>query len=140
MDSEELRWHQRLQNFERALKELEEAVDLASERDLSKLEKLGLIHAFENTHELSWKTLKDFFYDQGNNFIYGSKDATREAFKLGLIKDGHTWMDMIKSRNLSSHTYNLDTANLIANKIIKDYFELFENLILELNNAKNVKS
>ena len=37
---------------------------------------------FEYTDELAWKTLKDFLANRGNTSIFGSKDATREAFKL----------------------------------------------------------
>lgn len=53
--------------------------------------------------------------------MYGSKDATREAFKRGLIDDGEAWMDMIKSRNLTSHTYNESTATQIASAILETY-------------------
>ncbi|SEJ58831.1 Nucleotidyltransferase substrate binding protein like [Cyclobacterium xiamenense] len=35
------------------------------------------------------------------------------------------WMDMIKSRNSSSHTYNEAIAAEIAQKIITQYFEAF---------------
>ena len=54
------RWHQRFDNFRRALLQLQQAVELSEERPLSDLERQGLIQAFEFTHELSWKTLKDF--------------------------------------------------------------------------------
>ena len=47
-----------------------------------------------------------FFIYQGNPDIMGSRDATREALQNGLIEAGEIWMDMIKSRNLTSHTYN----------------------------------
>jgi hypothetical protein len=36
----------------------------------------------------------------------GSRSATREAFKMGLISNGQRWMDMIESRNNTGHTYN----------------------------------
>jgi len=129
----DIRWKQRFENFQKAYAEFKEAIELANSRELSKLEKQGLIQSFEYTHELAWNTLKDFFIEQGNTTITGSKDATKEAFKVGLITKGEDWMDMILSRNLSSHTYNLETANLITNKIIKTYFSLFTDLITELN-------
>ncbi len=68
-----------------------------------------------------WKTLKDFLQTRGNTDIYGSRDATREAFKNGLIQNGETWMEMIESRNLSSHTYNESVANDIIEKIASAY-------------------
>ena len=124
----DIRWQQRFQNFTRALAQLEEAVLLTKSRTLSKLEQQGLIQAFEFTHELAWNTLKDFFENQGNTALMGSRDATREAFKRGLIEDGEIWMDMIKSRNLSSHTYHEEIANQIAQQIIQKYFGAFEAL------------
>ena len=47
----------RFQNYEKALKHLEEAI---SKKDLSDLEKAGVIQIYEFTFELAWKTLKDF--------------------------------------------------------------------------------
>ncbi len=130
----DIRWKQRLSNFEKAFKSLEEAVLLYQERPLSKLEKQGMIQGFEFTHELAWKTLKDFFIEKGNNNIYGSKDATREAFESGLINNGSVWMKMIESRNLSSHTYNNEISEDIVENVVHNYFKLFEQLILTLKN------
>ena len=84
---------------------------LAKQRALSDLEQQGLIKAFEFAHELAWNTLNDFLESRGTAKIYGSKDATREALAKGLIEEGGVWMDMIKSRNETSHTYNKDTAD-----------------------------
>ncbi|MCB9062354.1 MAG: nucleotidyltransferase substrate binding protein [Halobacteriovoraceae bacterium] len=136
MNNNDVRWIQRLENLEKAFQEFQEAVDLAKSRQLTKLEKQGLIQAFEYTHELSWNVLKDFFIDQGNNTIAGSKDATREAFKVGIIKDGQIWMDMIKSRNLTSHSYNQETAETIVSNIMTKYYSQFKDLISELNSRK----
>jgi hypothetical protein len=45
-------WKRRLHNYRRALARLREAVHLNRQRRLSDLEQLGLIQAFEFTHEL----------------------------------------------------------------------------------------
>ena len=121
----DIRWKQRFSNFRKAFKQLEAAVALAKICDLSTLEKQGLVQSFEYTHELAWQVLKDFFPYQGNPQIHGSRDATREAFKNSLLDDGEIWMDMIKSRNKSSHTYNKDIAAEIAQKTTEQYFEAF---------------
>lgn len=123
----DVRWQQRLEHFEKALQELQEAVALAKERQLTKLERQGLIKAFEFTHELAWNVMKDFFSDKGNTAIMGSRDATREAFQKGLLQDGAAWMQMIKSRNQTAHTYNEETALHIAEQIIHSYVHLFED-------------
>jgi len=125
MTIKDIRWEQRFSNFEKALKQIIKASELASQRTLSELEQQGLIQAFEYTHELIWKTLKDFLEYKGNKDIYGSRDATRKAFKLGLISNGDVWMDMIKNRNQTSHTYNEETAKKIAGSILSDYIDEF---------------
>jgi nucleotidyltransferase substrate binding protein (TIGR01987 family) len=122
---QDIRWMQRFQNYKKALKRLTHAVKLNNERKLSELEEQGLIQAFEFTHELAWKTMKDFLEDKGINDLIGSKDATRFAFQSDLISDGEGWMDMIKSRNQTSHTYNEETADQIAEDILTRYFTLF---------------
>lgn len=134
---EDVRWHQRLSNFTKALNELKDAVDLANARALSKLEKQGLIQSFEYNFELAWNCIKDFYYSQGESEIQGSRDAFRLAFKRGLITNGECWMDMIKSRVLTSHTYNQATADKIAELIIQAYFPALLQLNIKLSELKN---
>ena len=133
---QDIRWLQRYANFKKALLQLQEAVELSEQRELSKLEKQGVIQAFEFTHELAWNLLKDYLQDQGNQNIKGSKDATREAFKVELIADGEGWMAMIQSRNLSSHTYDVHTAELLVKAIVERYFPLFIDLQAEMKAEK----
>lgn len=121
----DIRWHQRLQSFHKAFDRLSQGTWLASERELSPLEKQGLIQAFEFTHELAWNVLKDYLETQGVQGVVGSRGATREAFKNGLIADGEVWMDMIKSRNQTTHTYNEETANAITEAILTRYCAAF---------------
>lgn len=109
---------------------------MSKSRQLNDLEKQGIIQAFEFTHELAWNVLKDYFEYQGNMAITGSRDASREAFQKGLIKNGTAWMEMIKSRNLTSHTYNKTIAEDIVKKIITLYFEEFKNFEVKMNSLK----
>ena len=74
MTTPDIRWTQRLVNFRRALATLQRAIGLAQSRPLSELEELGLIQAFEFTHELSWLLLKEFLVDQGVAGISGSRE------------------------------------------------------------------
>lgn len=132
MNDQDVRWQQRFANYKKALLQLQNAVELSEQRALSHLEKQGVIQAFEFTHELAWNVLKDYLQDQGNQNIKGSKDATREAFKVELIADGEQWMAMIQSRNVSSHTYDERTAEQLVSVIIKQYFPLFVALQTEM--------
>jgi nucleotidyltransferase substrate binding protein (TIGR01987 family) len=136
MSAQDIRWIQRFNHFTKALSQLREAVVLAKQRPLSKLEEQGLIQAFEFTHELAWNTLKDFLEERGVQNLYGSKDTTREAFKAGLIENGEAWMNMIQSRNLTSHTYEEATAAKIVSAIRATYFAEFEALCIKLEELK----
>ncbi len=132
--SNDIRWEQRFSNYCNAFTQLASAVQLAKQRSLSDLEKQGVIQAFEFTHELAWNVMKDYFYYQGNPNITGSRDAIREAFNKGLIAEGEGWMEMIKSRNQTSHTYNHKIADEIVEKIINLYFSLFEHFLSHMQN------
>jgi len=55
----DIRWQQRFSNYKKALQQLGDAVALSDKRELSDLEKQGLIQVFEFTHELAWTTLID---------------------------------------------------------------------------------
>lgn len=125
----DLRWVQRLSNLKKAFAQLEKAVALETYSDL---ERQGLIQCFEFTYELAWNTLKDFLEDQGYTGVTGARDAIQESFKVGLIANGTNWMRMHRSRNLTSHTYNENTALEIAQAIREVYFDLFGELISKL--------
>ena len=126
------RWIQRFDNYGRALQTLRNAAELATQRPLSELEQQGLIQGFELTHELAWNLLKDFLEAQGIAGLIGSRDAIRTAFKNGLLEDGETWMEMIKARNLSSHTYQQDLAQRIATDILTRFYPAFVALELKM--------
>lgn len=136
MSELDIRWQQRLANYSKALDQLGNAIAISQQRPLSELEKQGLIQAFEFTHELAWNVMKDYFAYQGNPAITGSRDAAREAFQKGLVEDGEGWMEMIKSRNQTSHTYQQKIADEIAGKIIRQYFQLFQVFLRTMNALK----
>ena len=136
MNPPDIRWIQRFDNFKRAFARLSEATELAEQRELSDLERQGLIQAFEFTHELAWNTLKDFLTARGSSAqLYGSRDATRAAFAAELIEDGEAWMKMIEHRNESSHTYNDEVAEKIMAAVRTLYvpaFEAFQRRFIQL--------
>jgi len=125
MEFKDIRWEQRFSNYQKVLFHLNKFIDKGK---LSELEKQGLIKSFEYTYELAWNTIKDFLEYQGITDIIGSRDTFREAFKVGIITDAETWIDMLKSRNRTSHTYNEEIANEICNSIVDKYFSLFVSL------------
>ncbi len=134
--TKDIRWIQRLDNFTSALNQLQAAAAISKERSYTDLEKQGIIQAFEFTHELAWNVMKDYFEYQGNSSITGSRDASREAFQKKLIINGETWMEMIKSRNLTSHTYNKKIANDIVDKTITQYLSEFNDFHRKMSALK----
>lgn len=142
MSNQDIRWEQRFSNYVKAFDKLDQAVHkvktdyeiqadgtIEDDEFLDDIIKEGIIQRFEYTHELSWKVIKDYATYQGNPNIAGSRDAVREAFAMQLIKDGKVWMEMIKSRNKTSHTYNEETADEIFNDIIHLYHAAFKEFL-----------
>ena len=136
----DIRWLQRFSNYVKAYNKFSDGIRYArehfvndeltiSEAVLEEIIKEGLIQRFEYTHELGWNVMKDYAEYQGNFEIKGSRDATQEAFKMKLISNGEVWMDMIKSRNRTAHTYNKETANEIYSTIIEDYSIAFQDFL-----------
>ncbi|MFO0130935.1 MAG: nucleotidyltransferase substrate binding protein [Pseudanabaena sp.] len=121
----DIRWKQRFYNYQKALIQLTKFIEKG---ELSELEEQGIIKAFEYTYELAWNVIKDYYEEQGEVSIQGSRDALRLAFQRGLITDGDNWMNMIKSRIASVHTYNLEVAQQINQDIHDIYFQLFIEL------------
>lgn len=139
-ESNDVRWEQRFSNYNKALKKLSDAIDYVkndlkakdidiedkdSHNILEEIIKEGLIQRFEYTYEMSWNVMKDYALFQGISDIAGSRDAIRYAFSSKLIDNGDLWMEMIKSRVKTTHTYNEETANEIFLKIINEYHSEF---------------
>lgn len=134
MNAQDIRWIQRFTHFAKALGQLTRFIEKG---ELNELEKQGLIQAFEYTYELAWNTLKDYLEAQGETDIHGSRDAFRLAFRRGLIEDGETWMDMLKSRTLTTHTYNEEIAEQIATAVTNRYFPEFVRLQATMESLKD---
>ena len=138
--NQDIRWLQRFQNYQKAFTQLTQAVDLSRQRALSKLEQQGLIHEFEYTHELAWNTLKDFLEARGAAAIFGSRDTTRAAFTAGLIDQGEVWMQMIQSRNQSTHAYNEEMMTQIVTAVIQTYMAEFTKLQSKFEQLRSAES
>jgi len=102
----DIRWQQRLTNFERALRLLREAMTNGPDA-LNQLEKEGVIQRFEYCFELAWKTVKDYMEANGVVFdVVMPRQVIKDAFAAKVLNDGATWIAMLDHRNLLSHTYN----------------------------------
>jgi nucleotidyltransferase substrate binding protein (TIGR01987 family) len=134
MESKDIRWQQRFNNFNKAFKQLEKFNQ--TER-LNEMEQQGLIKAFEFTFELSWKTLQDLLKDKGYVDVFGPRPVIEQSFQDGYIGDGEGWMRMLKSRNLTSHTYDEEIAMEIIQNIRNEYYYLLKELLVRLEHEKS---
>ncbi len=125
MDNLDIRWKLRFYNFSKALGHLEKALQLENP-DL--LQKAGIIQFFEICFELSWNLTKDYLENQGFNDVKSPRSAFKKAFEIGLIKDGHQWMELLQDRNLSAHTYDEQKATDLEQLIHHKYFPLLQEL------------
>lgn len=120
------RWEQKLSSYRKALSRLAEVVNVMKIRQLNDFESDGLIQRFEFTFELAWKLMKSYAEYQGTDKeLMGSRDAIRWAFENKLIKDSDVWMEMIKRRNDTSHTYDENTASDVVIRVKDAYFQAF---------------
>ena len=130
MADNDIRWKQRLENYTNALGHLAEAVDTRAIRELSRLEAMGLVQAFECTYELGWNLLKDYLTHQGITDLVGSRDTVRAAVSQSILseQEGTTWMAMLTDRNRTSHLYDEESIRAIEATITAAYFPVLRSL------------
>lgn len=120
----DIRWKQRFQQYSNAFTLLQSAMSI---QHPNVVERAGIIQFFEMAFELAWRLLKDYQLAEGFQ-INSPREAIKQAFQSGLIEQGHAWIQALEDRNLTTHTYNEATAQLVENKIRQDYFGLLERL------------
>lgn len=119
------RFDERKVDYHNAVLRLQEAII----KNPSNLEVDGLLHRFEFTFELAWKTVKDYLEYMGFTQKIGSpREVIQTAFKQGIIEDGKQWIDMMLSRNALSHLYDEEESRKIYNKVQMSYVSLLKEL------------
>ena len=139
MLQDDVRWEQRFSNFRKALVKLEAVVDHQPIDSLSDLEKEGLIQRFEYSYELAWKTLQDLLQFKGYINLAGPNPVIGQAFQDGIIENGEAWKRMKKSRDLSTHTYDQETADGIVHSIYEDFFKVLKDLEKRISQEQSGK-
>lgn len=128
----DIRWKQRFENFNKSYKLLSK---YAKKPITTELERAGIIQFFEMTFELAWKVLKDYLEAQ-EYLVKSPRETVKQAFQIGLIDNGHIWMDALSNRNLTTHTYDEELANKMTDEIINMYLpeldKMYEKLSKEL--------
>lgn len=121
----DLRWIQRFNNYKKAFAQLERIVKMS---ELNDIEQQGLIKAFEYTYELSWKVLQDLLKERGYTGAPGPRPVIEQSFQDGYISQGVKWLEMLKDRNLTTHTYDEETAKDVVKEIRVTFYPLFLEL------------
>lgn len=122
--TDDIRWQQRFQNYEKAFLLLERALTIASP---SEVERGGIIQFYEMAFELAWKLMKDYLEHLGYT-VNSPRDAIKQAFQIGILDDGQLWMDALSDRTLTTHTYDENKAIEVVAKIRTDYFPALQQL------------
>ena len=119
------RYDERKKDYHNAVLRLEEAIKVQP----TTLEIDGILHRFEFTFELAWKTLKDYLEYMGFIEKIGSpREVIQTAFKQGVIQNGEEWIDMMLSRNTLSHLYDEEESRKIYVKVQEQYVSLLKEL------------
>lgn len=127
-----IRWKQRFSNFEKIYKLLLQYVNKPIENDL---ERAGMIQFFEISFELAWKVMKDYLESQ-EIVVKSPRETIKQAYQIGLIDDGHIWMDALSDRNLTVHTYDEALARKMVDDIIGLYFPELRKFYNKMNDEK----
>ncbi|MBR2179188.1 MAG: HI0074 family nucleotidyltransferase substrate-binding subunit [Selenomonadaceae bacterium] len=122
MTAEEL--NLKLEDYCRACEKLQSALTKDISADDLYLD--GVIQRFEFCFELSWKLMKAYLSFEGIE-TNSPRSSIRESFKIGIITETEEWLDMLEKRNLSSHTYDEETAKEIYQHIAQKYILLLIN-------------
>jgi nucleotidyltransferase substrate binding protein (TIGR01987 family) len=120
--------NEQLRNFKESLLKLNEVMS----RDLSKDDIIldASIQRFEFTFENAWKTIKLILKSRGLE-VHSPKEAIQEAYRMGWIDDEEVFLELLESRNLTTHTYHLETAMDVYN-IVKKSLNALNSLAVTL--------
>lgn len=133
-NTDEIRWQQRLDNFGKALSQLDEACEQDS---YTNLERAGLVQTFEFSFELAWNVLKDLLFYEGYD-VKVPREVIRKSFEVDYLdeNDCETFLDALDKRNLLSHTYQEEVA-LQAEALIKEHYHpMLQRLHSTLENRR----
>ncbi|MBQ9228867.1 MAG: nucleotidyltransferase substrate binding protein [Eubacterium sp.] len=120
---------QKLDNYQKALARLHDAV-ADSQKDISNLTmRDGVIQRFEFTTELAWKATREYLIEQGEVDINSPKPVMQAAFRTRLIDDENGWLSILNDRNHTSHIYDDSEADAVFKRILEKHIQLFDALL-----------
>jgi len=117
-----------LENYENAILRLEAA--LRYDPEVLDIALDAVIQRFEFTFELAWKSIRLAAKAVGYE-CESPRGCLKLAYKMEWIEDEEKWLRLLEARNLTSHTYDQETA-MDVYEIVKENFEVFQSLLVEL--------
>ncbi len=123
--------------LEMALKESASPEAATLSPKLREVVRAGVIQHFEFTYELCWKMLKRYLeqYSPEKPDLLSVKDLFRMGHEQGLLRDAEAWFVYAERRNLTSHTYQTRTAELVF-KTAPDFLTDAQFLLRQLETRR----
>ncbi len=119
----------KIKNYLSAVQRLAEGVADYEQFPTSTTMRDGVIQRFEFTFELAWKSLKEYMADQGSTAqLQFPKQVLKEAYSAGIISDERVWVDMLSSRNITSHIYDDKQASAVMADIQSRFLPILMDL------------
>ena len=133
-NNDDVRWRQRLEHFERAVRPLAGAVDRTT---YSELERAGVIQLFEVAFEMAWKTLNDLLtYDGVPDVGTGARTTLRAAHAAGYVDEIDVWLGLLEARNRTTHAYDEATAQALLETVRQSAYTQLRDLCTRLQRVR----
>ena len=90
------------------------------------------IQRFEFTYDLARKTVKKYLYEKHGIICNSPKNCWRAAYQQGLIDYEEYWLTLTNLRNITTHTYSQEQADIIYKELPKalNYFKQLQKNLL----------
>ena len=115
------RLKQRIENYNSSFDLFEKMRNGYIEEKNNDAYKLALAQSFEIVFELAWKVIKDYLNENGIDANY-PKEVIKEAFSKKTLKNGQIWIDMLNTRNSTSHEYNREKVDIMLENLTVRYY------------------
>ena len=136
ISSQDIRWKQRFQNYEKGFKRLSRAIEVVNSAPDDDLLQSGLVQTYEYTFELAWKTLKDYLMLEGFE-VRSPRETIRQGFQSGYIMNGEDWLQALADRNLTTYIYDDEIIIRVLNDIFERYFFLLQDFYVSFKEKAN---
>lgn len=123
-------------NFAKAVKRLNESNTAYKSEPDNEFYQDSIIKRFEFSFELAWKALREYLIEQGYTLTTGSpKSVISLAYRENVLHNEKLWLEMLESRNLSTHDYGNELAESLAQSISEKFVKELQKLVKLMNGS-----